>query len=784
MVALLLSGSLHRTTHGRPSYVGCDLIGTKSTQNVMTKTATTMGYAPDTVTNLVAANSGSTFSAGSDTITLTFTNVGSQGFVHVSAGTIAGATDCTNTMNRWTSTPTTLVWTAPSDISSLSSVTVSVGTTATGAKAQLKRQQLTLTKATTGFSAQPTAGSITTTGVTISATPTAAVNIKCGVFADGATAPTADQVYAGTGAGGAGVGATDGPVVAVVEGTNGGAGVAITNIAVTGLAASTAYDIYCATYDGTKVLSSKVDFTTANPTTGFSAQPTAGSITTTGVTISATPTAAVNIKCGVFADGATAPTADQVYAGTGAGGAGVGATDGPVVAVVEGTNGGAGVAITNIAVTGLAASTAYDIYCATNDGTKVLSSKVDFNTASPTSPSPSASAASSPSPSASAASSPSPSASAASSPSPSASAASNTKALGSQVTASVDLSSDKTSATFTVTYNGNGWVGLGVGTSMTNTDMVICSGSPLAVKRYWSTGQTMPSGGSAVAGASCTYSGGKTTMTFTRNVAASGNQEKALSVIEGAETDFIWAYKTSTTLSYHTARGAGVKWAIVPSSSSPSASPASSPSPSSGAVAASPSPSAAAASNTKALGSQVTASVALSSDKTSATFTVTYNGNGWVGLGVGTSMTNTDMVICSGSPLAVKRYWSTGQTTPSGGSALAGASCTLSGGKTTMTFTRNVAASGNQEKALSVIEGAETDFIWAYKTSTTLSYHTARGAGVKWAIVPSSSSPRRSYASPSPARDLELSSAPLSSETKPVLLTILSLSVFWFGLRG
>ena len=71
---------------------------------------------------------------------------------------------------------------------------------------------------------------------------------------------------------------------------------------------------------------------------------------------------------------------ENLYAGTGAGGAGIGATNGPVVAVVTGTNGGAGVAITNMAVTGLTASTSYDIYCATNDGSKVLSNKVDFTT--------------------------------------------------------------------------------------------------------------------------------------------------------------------------------------------------------------------------------------------------------------------------------------------------------------------------------------------------------------------------------------------------------------------
>jgi len=181
-------------------------------------------------------------------------------------------------------------------------------------------------------------------------------------------------VYANTGNGNAAVGAANGPVVAVVTGTNGGAGVAITNMAVTGLTQATQYGIYCATNDATKVLSNPVvTFTTLG---GFSTQPTAGSITNTGVTISATPSDAKDIKCGVFANGATAPTADQVYANTGNGNAAVGAANGPVVAVVTGTNGGAGVAITNMAVTGLTQATQYGIYCATNDATKVLSNPV------------------------------------------------------------------------------------------------------------------------------------------------------------------------------------------------------------------------------------------------------------------------------------------------------------------------------------------------------------------------------------------------------------------------
>merc|ERR1711998_711808 len=102
--------------------------------------------------------------------------------------------------------------------------------------------------------------------------------------------------------------------------------------------------------------STQAPTTTQASSSGFAAQPTAGSITDTGVTTSATPNAAVDIKCGVFANDATAPTAVQVYANTGSGDAAVGDSNGPIVDVVTGSNGGAGVAITNMAVTGLTAS--------------------------------------------------------------------------------------------------------------------------------------------------------------------------------------------------------------------------------------------------------------------------------------------------------------------------------------------------------------------------------------------------------------------------------------------
>ena len=105
-------------------------------------------------------------------------------------------------------------------------------------------------------------------------------------------------------------------------------------------------------------------------------QPAIGTKSATEFDITVTPTNNVNVKCGVYASDAVAPTADQVYANTGNSNAAVGAPNGPVVTPVEGTAGGAGVQI-SITLTGLTASTLYDVYCATNDGTKVLSTVIN-----------------------------------------------------------------------------------------------------------------------------------------------------------------------------------------------------------------------------------------------------------------------------------------------------------------------------------------------------------------------------------------------------------------------
>ena len=233
---------------------------------------------------------------------------------------------------------------------------------------------------TTGFKEQPTLVSKSHDSVKIAFMPNAAKDVKCGAFPDGVTAPTADEVYAGTGNGGAGVGSGSGPAVSVVTGANNMTRVEIL-LTISSLNPSQAYDIYCATDDDTKVLSDKLDVT-IRAYTGYTAQPNLMSATATSLTLTVTPTQAVDVKCGAFARGALSPTANEVYAGTGAGGVGVGVMNGPVVVVVTGSNGGAATPI-SMTISSLVDGTDYDVYCATNDGTKVLSDKVEATAVDP-----------------------------------------------------------------------------------------------------------------------------------------------------------------------------------------------------------------------------------------------------------------------------------------------------------------------------------------------------------------------------------------------------------------
>ena len=118
------------------------------------------------------------------------------------------------------------------------------------------------------------------------------------------------------------------------------------------------------------------------------------------------------------------------------------------------------------------------------------------------------------------------------------------------------VASNKSTIEFDLTLSRLAWVGVAIGNNgMTNADMVICSGG--SVKRYWSTGMVPPTSGTSVPGATCSQSGSKTVMKFTRNVEKSGNQQNSISLKKGEKTAFSFAYGGSgeVSLMQHKVRG-------------------------------------------------------------------------------------------------------------------------------------------------------------------------------------------------------------------------------------
>ena len=137
------------TTNAYPTYIQCDFTvqagKTSAGRNVMTTSGNIMGASPSSVTNLVSGQA--TWSSNGEQVTLSYGNgVAGKGFIHASAGALAGANKCSNMRLEWSSTPSgAIVWTAPSD--GTTSVTISVATA--GGYGAVKRQQITFTKSST-----------------------------------------------------------------------------------------------------------------------------------------------------------------------------------------------------------------------------------------------------------------------------------------------------------------------------------------------------------------------------------------------------------------------------------------------------------------------------------------------------------------------------------------------------------------------------------------------------------------------------------------------------------
>eukprot|EP00945_MAST-04E_sp_MAST-4E-sp1_P000199 g199.t1 len=345
--------------------------------NSLTITHSTDGKITLTITRLCAVSAVALKDHADNTISLSFTAGTLTGYTAVSLPTATSvkltATFSSGTAQSKTGSNTLQAVTSGSQLVDATNLAIAFGDN-TLAIVHSQDGTFSITVNRPGFASEPSISSISHVGFVVTADPANDVNIRCSVYADGAAAPTAAQVNSGVGASSAAVGATNGPVVNVVAAgkTNSGDAHSVTY---TGLSGGTNYDVYCATADSTPILSAKADILT----TGFTAQPTVANIAPSSFDVTSDPGADVNIRCAVFADGATAPTAAEVNAGTGTGGANYNATNGPITIPPAAGKTNSGDAHT-ITFTGLSSSTAYDIYCATADSTPVLSNKVDTTT--------------------------------------------------------------------------------------------------------------------------------------------------------------------------------------------------------------------------------------------------------------------------------------------------------------------------------------------------------------------------------------------------------------------
>lgn len=178
------------------------------------------------------------------------------------------------------------------------------------------------------------------------------------VVADGAAAPSSAQVKAGVNYGGVTV--IDSGSIALSADTENTA-------AITGLADSTAYDVYFAAEDdettpNLQTTPVKVDMTTEAPDTTppawIATWPQVNGITSTSATARARIDEAGTAYFVVVGDGDTAPDSAEVKAGTGAGGAAV-VVSGSIALSADTEN--------TAAITGLTPGTAYDIYFVAED---------------------------------------------------------------------------------------------------------------------------------------------------------------------------------------------------------------------------------------------------------------------------------------------------------------------------------------------------------------------------------------------------------------------------------
>ena len=218
-----------------------------------------------------------------------------------------------------------------------------------------------------GYDEAPASGNVTGTGFDITATFDEDCTFYGVVVADGATAPSAAQIEAGNDSTDSSALDSDSQAMTALSGGQ---------MEFTGLSSETAYDCYVVGKDSAGNYSTvvKVDVTTADVTPPtFSVAAAAASVTASGLTATATLNENGDMWAVVVADGATAPSVAQVKAGNDS-------TDSSALA--SGSDLASSTA-KSIALTGLSASTAYDLYVVASDESsndQAAVTKVDFTT--------------------------------------------------------------------------------------------------------------------------------------------------------------------------------------------------------------------------------------------------------------------------------------------------------------------------------------------------------------------------------------------------------------------
>jgi hypothetical protein len=142
-------------------------------------------------------------------------------------------------------------------------------------------------------------------------------------------------------------------------------------------------------------------------------------------------------------------------------------------------------------------------------------------------------------------------------------------------------------------------------------------------------------------------------------------------------------------------------------------------------------------------------------------FEVKVNRLGWIGFGISEGTTGlmtaggagADAVICSDGN--VKRYWLTKMSLPDPTDDLEDASCSQTNGYTTMTFTRSIAASNANQRALT--PGTAQPVVVAYGDGTP-AYHSGK-KGSKVVMLGSGDGSGDSLVSGTYARDVTLTLA-------------------------